>query len=207
MKRIGFEGGGAATPPLSDIEIARIWRSLSAAIPHAPVHGRRRVPWAALTLAAACAAGAFLGARWYLERSPDPELVTRAADSPRELLLGDGSRLALGPSGAVRLLEGVPGETRVALLRGHLEVTVPADGATTTSALMGRRLRLVVGRHELLLRAARTRTDAQLTLAESSEDRARRLEVTLQAGRAELLPPEGAPLRLAPGESWSGHVD
>lgn len=189
--------------PLSDIEIARMWRSLAVVNTPRPVpRGRpRRRLQIVLGIASAviAAAGAFAVA---MIMTPAEDSATTstvagemAADGVRhELELPDGSRITHDPEARVRIVSAAPEDVELVLLRGGIEVVVP------DAAPEARRFLLAAGDFDVVTRGAHLR----VLMAGSASQR--RLEVTVLTGQAQVHRPSAdraVQVPLSAGETWS----
>jgi ferric-dicitrate binding protein FerR (iron transport regulator) len=207
MKRwltLGRESYADVVPaPLSDIEIARMWRGLGSAAPIA--HRRRQRPPVLLGLGAAllAAAIAFLAVLLFSPASDQAATAGGAEarlDEPRhQLELPDGSRVSFGPDATLRALSFVADDVELQLVRGMAEFALaPAPLAGT------RRFVVAAAGFELIPRSRAPFT--RFRAAVVGDDGDRRIEVTVYQGQVDVPqhgPDSTAPLTLTAGQSWS----
>jgi ferric-dicitrate binding protein FerR (iron transport regulator) len=186
--------------PLSDIEIARMWRGLAATpLPQPRRRSMRPTILLGVGLAAVAAAVAFVVA---LALSPSEEMVGNDSVTDEslvgadrgELELPDGSRLTYAPDTRLKLISATADDIELMLLRGTVEMTI-ANALPET-----RRFLVAAGDFDVITRGGRLR----ITAGDAAGDR--RLEVSVLAGQAEVhrhSAERTTVVNLAAGESWA----
>jgi ferric-dicitrate binding protein FerR (iron transport regulator) len=183
---------------MSDIEVARMWRSLSATPLPLPRRRPSRPPLLLGLVLALVAAAAAFGVVLLL--SPPEEGTAEVAASDvlgvenRELELPDGSRLTFGPGARLRTVSVLADDVELALLGGAMDVVV------TKAVPESRRFVIAASGYDVVSRGGRFR------VALSGEGLERRVEVTVQGGQVEVHDQAiGGQTRhlLAAGESWT----
>lgn len=190
------EYANVLTAPVSDIEVARMWRSITPT--PTPLRRVRRGFRPSLLLASAvtlAAAAAAFGAVLYASHSTEataPPWGDDPARHDRHLELPDGSRVTLSPATGMRIASHRVDDLELMITHGAAELAVASTSGDT------RRFVVSAGGFEIRGRGARYRVE--------STDHAR-VEITVHDGRIEVQRRHGGArepaITLVGGQSWS----
>ena len=207
MNRADRDLGSYVTPPVSEADLTRQWRRLATTL-RQPAAPRRRWAGFGLGLGVAGVAGAIAVVLVVGRIKPhdvpatapaierplvlEGSRIENQAQAPRELLLADGSRVALGASASLTLARSRDDELRLVLDHGSADFDV--------AHVPGRRFVVVAADVDVVVVGTRF----VVTVSEGQQGKV--AAVSVQRGAVEVRRPHAHSMRLhsiRAGQSWS----